>query len=151
METNTIFHKSIQKEPPYRHLLTFGGSFSHLLSVSQSDKWARSYILDFIPDDLICIQMKIETASVSSVYRCILRLVSIVYDTVFSILHIRMHFHVEVCAEPFVKVVLIVCRPEDRTIQKTAVLEAVWKSTDVDTTSVAEIIDCHLHFFVDLS
>ena len=62
-----------------------------------------------------------------------------------------MYFYVIVAAEPAMQIFLIVCSPQDRTVQHTAVLKAVWQTADIDTSSFSERVDCHLHFFIDLT
>ena len=72
--------------------------------------------------------MKREAAAISFIDDCILWLVSIVYDTVLAILYISVDLYVIIGGIPSVQFVLSRCRPEDRTVETTAVSEAVWKS-----------------------
>ena len=67
--------------------------------------------------------MQIKACSVTLINSGILRFVGIVYDTVFTILYIGMYFYVVVAAEPAMQVFFIVCSPQDRTVQHTAVFK----------------------------
>lgn len=68
-----------------------------------------SYLfLDLVPDDLVRIQIQIKAGTVASVNRRALRLVCVVYHTVFAVLHISVNFHVEVRAEPVMQVLFVV-------------------------------------------
>ena len=95
--------------------------------------------------------MQIKACSVTLINSGILRFVGIVYDTVFTILYIGMYFYVVVAAEPAMQVFFIVCSPQDRTVQHTAVFKAVWQTADIDASSFSKRVDCHLHFFIDLA
>ena len=90
---------------------------------------------DLIPLDLICFHVKFEAASIAFVYNSILRLVGVVYDTVFAVLYIGVDFYIVICGIPAVQFFLCRCGPEDCTVEDTAVLEAVRKSADIDTTA----------------
>ena len=103
-----------------------------------------------IPLDLICFHVKFEAASIAFVYNSILRLVGVVYDTVFAVLYIGVDFYIVICGIPAVQFFLCRCGPEDCTVEDTAVLEAVRKSADIDTTAFSEVLHCHLHFLVFL-
>ena len=75
--------------------------------------------------------MKFEAASIAFVYNSILRLVGVVYDTVFAVLYIGVDFYIVICGIPAVQFFLCRCGPEDCTVEDTAVLEAVRKSADI--------------------
>lgn len=49
---------------------------------------------DLVPLDLICFHVKFEAASVAFVYNGVLRLVGVVYDTIFAVLYIGMDFYI---------------------------------------------------------
>ena len=95
---------------------------------------------DLIPLDLICFHVKFEAASIAFVYNSILRLVGVVYDTVFAVLYIGVDFYIVICGIPAVQFFLCRCGPEDCTVEDTAVLEAVRKSADIDTTAFSEVL-----------
>ena len=68
---------------------------------------------DLIPLDLICFHVKFEAASITFVYNSILRLVGVVYDTVFAVLYIGVDFYIVVCGIPAVQFFICGCGPED--------------------------------------
>ena len=94
--------------------------------------------------------MKREAAAISFIDNCILWLVSIVYDTVLAILYISVDFYIIIGGIPSVQFVLGRCRPENRTVEYTAVSEAVWKSADVNTAALSKGFYCHLNLMVIL-
>ena len=68
-----------------------------------------SYLfLDLVTDDLVRIQIQIKAGTVASVNRRALRLVCVVYNTVFAVLHISVNFAIEVCAETVMQVLFVV-------------------------------------------
>ena len=95
--------------------------------------------------------MKFEAASVAFVYNGVLRLVGVVYDTVFAVLYIGMDFYIVVCGIPAVQLFLCGCGPEDCTVEDTAVLEAVRKSADINASSFTKSLHSHLYFLVFLN
>ena len=107
-------------------------------------------LLDLIPVDRICFHMYVETCSVSTVNRHILRLICIIDYAVFAVFHICMYFHIIIGTEPFLQIFLISGSPDHRAVQKTAVLKAVRKTADIHTSSLSECTDCHLYFVVFL-
>ena len=72
---------------------------------------------DLIPLDLICFHVKFEAASIAFVYNSILRLVGVVYDTVFAVLYIGVDFYIVICGIPAVQFFLCRCGPEDCTVE----------------------------------
>ena len=56
----------------------------------------RFLLLNLIPFNFICFQMKFKAAAVSFVNSCILWFIGIIYYTVFSIFYIGMNFHIKV-------------------------------------------------------
>ena len=103
---------------------------------------------DLIPADLIGRQIQGDAAAVSCVDCGALRLVGIVHNTILSILHIDMDFHIEVGAVPFVQVFLIVGSPNNAAVQNAAVFKAVRQTADIHGTALTELVDRHLHLLV---
>lgn len=56
--------------------------------------------LDCIPDNLIRLHLNIKACSITLVYSRILRLISIIYHTIFPIFNISMNFHIIITAKP---------------------------------------------------
>ena len=108
------------------------------------------FLLDLIPLNFICFQMKFKTTSVASVNSRILWLISIINHTVLTILHISMYFHIIVRGVPAMKFFLSRRRPENRTIEYTAVFETVWKAADIYASSFSKTLHSHLHFLIFL-
>ena len=52
--------------------------------------------LYLVPDNFICVQMNREAASIPTVDHGILGLISIIYHTILSVLHISMDIHIEI-------------------------------------------------------
>ena len=42
------------------------------------------------------------------------------------------------------------CTPQNASIKNSAVLKAIWQSTDIDRTALAKFMHSHLNFFVPL-
>ena len=64
--------------------------------------------LDLVPNNLISLKIKIKTSSVSLIDCRTLRLICVIHNAEFSVLHIRVNFNIKVCAEPLVNVPFIV-------------------------------------------
>ena len=72
--------------------------------------------------------MQGKAVAISRINCGILRLVSVVYNTVLAILDICMNFYIIICRIPAVQFFFCGCGPEDCAVEHTAVLETVWKS-----------------------
>ena len=75
--------------------------------------------------------MQRKAAAIAGVNGGVLRLVGVVHHAVFAVFDVGVYFHVIVGTEPAVQVLLIVCRPEDGTVQYAVVDKAVRQSARI--------------------
>ena len=74
--------------------------------------------LQIIPFDLVCVHVQGKAASIAGVDGGVLRLIGVVYHTIFAVLNVGVHLDIVVRAEPFVQVGFIVGSPQDGAVAR---------------------------------
>src|SRR5699024_11238558 len=99
---------------------------------------------------LLGLQMQHKAGDAGGVDGGGLGLVGVVHHAVLAVLHIGVHFHVVVGAEPGVQLLLAVGGPQNGPVEHAAVGKAVGQPADVDAPAFAVGVGRQLDFLVPL-